>query len=97
MEPPVAAPCQGEKMEQLTQERLRNELKAMIADLLEIKTFDDDAHFIRDLRADSMLLVELVVRVEKRYQVKLPEAELRNIRSLTDMLRVTSKLLNLNA
>jgi acyl carrier protein len=84
-------------MEKLTQEQLRNELKAMIADLLEIKDFDDDAHFIRDLRADSMLLVELVVQVEKRYQVKLPEAELRDVRSLRDMQRVTSKLLNVSA
>ena len=84
-------------MEKMTREQLRNELKATIADLLEIKDFDDEAHFIRDLRADSMLLVELVVRVEKRYQVALPEEELRNMRSLKDVLRVTSRLLNVTA
>jgi acyl carrier protein len=81
----------------MTREQLRNELKAMIADLLEIDDFDDGAHFIRDLRADSMLLVELVVRFEKRYQVKFPEADLRQMRNLTDVLRVTSRLLGVNA
>jgi acyl carrier protein len=84
-------------MDTMTREQLRNELKAIIADLLEIQDFDDQAHFVRDLRADSMLLVELVVRIEKRYQVNLPEEELRNMRSLNDVLRVTSKLLNVNA
>jgi acyl carrier protein len=84
-------------METMTREQLRLELKAIIADLLEIKDFDDQAHFIRDLRADSMLLVELVVKIEKRYQVNLPEEELRTMRSLKDVLRVTSKLLNVNA
>lgn len=84
-------------MEKMTREQLRDDLKALIADLLEIGDFDDDAHFIRDLRADSMLLVELVVQVEKRYQLKFPEDELRSVRSLTDMLRVTSRLLNVDA
>ncbi len=84
-------------MEKMTREQLRLELKAIIADLLEIKDFDDQAHFVRDLRADSMLLVELVVKIEKRYQVNLPEEELRTMRSLKDVLRVTSKLLNVNA
>jgi acyl carrier protein len=84
-------------MEKMTREQLRDDLKALIADLLEIGDFNDDAHFIRDLRADSMLLVELVVRVEKRYQLAFPEGELGNVRSLTDMLRITSRLLNVDA
>jgi acyl carrier protein len=84
-------------MEKMTREQLRLELKATIADLLEIQDFDDEAHFIRDLRADSMLLVELVVRIEKRYQLTLAEQELRDMRSLTDVLRVTSRLLNVDA
>jgi acyl carrier protein len=80
----------------MTREQLRSELKGTIADLLEIKDFGDDDHFIRDLRADSMLLEELVVRLEKRYQLKFPNEELRNVRSLADVLRVTSRLLNVS-
>lgn len=80
----------------MTRDELRKELKATIADLLEIDDFKDEDHFIRDLRADSMLLVELVVRIEKRYQVKFPNAELREILNLEDVLRVTSKLLGVS-
>lgn len=80
----------------MNQEQLRNELKTIIADLLEINDFGDNDHFIRDLRADSMLLEELVVRVEKRYQVRFPNEELRNMRTLRDVQRVTAKLLGVS-
>ncbi len=80
----------------MTRTQLHDELKATIADLLEIKDFGDDDHFIRDLRADSMLLEELVVVLEKRYQISLPNEELRKMRSLTDVLRVTSTLLGVS-
>jgi acyl carrier protein len=76
----------------MTQETLRSEVKVMISDLLEIGDFGDNDHFIRDLRADSMLLEELVVRIEKRYKVKFPNAELRNMRTLNDVVRVLSGL-----
>jgi acyl carrier protein len=76
--------------------QLHDELKAIISDLLEIKNFGDDDHFIRDLRADSMLLEELVVTLEKRYQISFPNEELRKMRSLTDVLRVTATLLGVS-
>ncbi|WP_437587465.1 acyl carrier protein [Sorangium sp. So ce1000] len=80
----------------MTREALRGELKAIIADLLEIGDFRDDDHFIRDLRADSMLLEELVARVEKHYRVSFPNEKLRGMRTLNDVVRVTSELLNVS-
>ena len=78
----------------MTSATLRSELKTIIADLLEINDFGDGDHFIRDLRADSMLLEELVVKVEKRYQIKFPNQELSSMRTLNDAVRITAKLLN---
>jgi acyl carrier protein len=78
----------------MTLEILRSELKTIIADLLEISDFRDNDHFIRDLRADSMLLEELVVKVEKRYQVKFPNDQLSSMRTLADAVRITAGLLH---
>lgn len=79
----------------MTRETLRGEIKAMIADLLEIDDFSDDAHFLRDLRADSMLLQELVVKLEKRYEVSFSNEKLRTMRCLKDVVQVTFELLKL--
>lgn len=72
---------------------LRRELRAIASSLLELDDFADDAHFVRDLRADSMLLAELAATVERSYQIKLPESELRDVRSLDDVLRLVAPLL----
>ena len=67
---------------------LRSELKSTIAYLLEIDDFRDDQHFMRDLGADSMLLIEVVARIEKRYGTSVPEEELRKVRCLTDVVKL---------
>jgi acyl carrier protein len=72
---------------------LHKELKAIVATLLEIDDFGDEQHFVRDLRADSMLMVELAATVEKRYRIKFPDQEMREVRNLNDAVRVTSRLL----
>ncbi len=74
---------------------LRRELKSIVTSLLEIEDFADDKQFIRDLRADSMLMVELAVTVEKRYRVKFPDDEMRDVRCLDDAVRVVGRLLAL--
>jgi acyl carrier protein len=67
----------------------------MILSMLEIDDFRDDQHFVRDLRADSMLLTELAVRVERHFKVQVSEHEMREVRTLNDAVRVTARLLKL--
>jgi acyl carrier protein len=81
----------------MTEKGVRAEVKAMIGDLLEIDDFSDEEHFVRDLRADSMLLEELVVRLEKRYEIQLPNAEMQGVKCLTDAVAVVSRLLHVTS
>ena len=44
-----------------------------------------DKGFARDLAADSLDLVELIVAVEDKYDVELPEAELEKMKVIGDL------------
>jgi len=79
----------------MTLATLHDELKTMIAGLLEIDNFGDEEHFIRDLRADSMMMEETVVTIERRYKIQLPNERLREVRCLSDLVRVVGRIMGI--
>ncbi|HEY6537840.1 MAG TPA: acyl carrier protein [Candidatus Dormibacteraeota bacterium] len=44
-----------------------------------------DVSFARDLAADSLDIVELIMAIEDRYQVSLPEEELEHMKKVGDL------------
>jgi acyl carrier protein len=73
----------------------KEELRATVADVLDMPVEDvtDDANFIDDLAVDSLMALEVVVVLEKKYRVKFVEAELRQVVSLQHAYDlVTAKL-----
>ncbi len=46
----------------MSQMELRNELKTIVAEIIEIDDFNDDDNFVAILGADSMLALEIVAR-----------------------------------
>ncbi|MFE9305873.1 acyl carrier protein [Streptomyces sp. NPDC006856] len=62
----------------------KEELRAVVAQVLDVEPSEvtDDASFVDDLEVDSLMALEVVVVLEKRYEVKLPESELRRIVTL---------------
>ncbi|MCG0290860.1 acyl carrier protein [Streptomyces sp. PSAA01] len=61
-----------------------DELRGIVADILEVDATDvaDDADFMEDLEVDSLMALEVIVVLEKKYGVKFAEAELRQVVSL---------------
>lgn len=62
----------------------KDDLRVIVADVLDVDEdlVTDDAHFGEDLGADSLLALEVMVILEKRYEVKLAESELLELTSL---------------
>ncbi|AXE79816.1 MULTISPECIES: acyl carrier protein [Streptomyces] len=62
----------------------KEELRSTVAQVLdaEVAEVTDDALFVDDLEVDSLMALEVVVVLEKKYGVKLPESELRQIVTL---------------
>lgn len=73
---------------------LKQELKELVSEVIEIDDFKEDDNFVEDLGVDSMMALEIVVRIEKKYQISIPEEELPNIQSLNQVYEVVSDLIN---
>ena len=75
---------------------LKQELKEIVSEIIEIDDFKEDDNFVEDLGVDSMMALEIVVRIEKKYQISIPEEELPNIQSLNQVYEIVSNLINKN-
>lgn len=62
---------------------LKEELRALIAEIAEIDTIPDETHF-KDLGIDSMMGVEIVAAIERQYQIKIADAELSQVTTLNN-------------
>jgi acyl carrier protein len=54
----------------------------------------DDAHFIEDLEVDSLMALEVMVVLEKKYGVKLDESELKQVTTLEKTYNLLDARLN---
>ena len=71
---------------------LKEELRALIAEIAEKDEIPDDVAF-KDLGIDSMMGVEIVAAIEKKYQVKIEDAELVQITTLSSSMELVTKKL----
>ncbi|GAA4656362.1 hypothetical protein GCM10023347_02240 [Streptomyces chumphonensis] len=71
-------------MSETTQALDLEDLRTTVADVLDVeeKELTDDAHFVETLGVDSLMALEVMVVLEKKYGVKLREEELKQVTSL---------------
>jgi len=72
---------------------MKEELRALIAEIAEKDEIPDDVSF-KDLGIDSMMGVEIVAAIERKYQVKIEDAELALITTLNASMALVEKKLN---
>jgi acyl carrier protein len=62
-------------------ESLKEDIRALIAEIAEKDEIPDDTHF-KDLGIDSMMGVEIVAAIERQYRIKIDDAELQEVTTL---------------
>ena len=66
---------------------LIDEIKDVVASQLNIadkSKITDTASFVDDLNVDSLDLVELIMELEKRYDIKIPQEDQEKIKNVAD-------------
>lgn len=77
----------------MSEPQLRSELKTLIAEIIEVDDFDDEDNFVSDLGVDSMLALEIMARIEKRYRIRIPEERFAQMQTLDAAVGIISELL----
>ena len=65
----------------MSNESLKEELRALVAEIAEKDEIPDGATF-KELGIDSMMGVEIVAAIERQYQVKIEDDELASFKDL---------------
>jgi len=62
----------------------KEDLRATVANVLDIEVSElgDNAGFVDDLEVDSLMALEVMVVLEKKYDVRLPQSDLARISTL---------------
>ncbi len=69
---------------------LKEDLRALVSEVSEIDNIPDGASF-KDLGIDSMMGVEIVAAVERKYQIKISDNELAQFETLDKAYDLVSK------
>ncbi len=72
---------------------LRTELKTIIAEIIEVEDFNDDDNFVTELGVDSMLALEIVARIEKRYRVRIPEDRFAQMQTFNAVVEIITDIM----
>lgn len=72
----------------------KSEIKKLVADIAEksVDEIKDDATFGEELGIDSMMALEIVASIEKKFKIIIPENEIPNIRSLKNIFDMVERL-----
>jgi len=78
---------------QITEELIRSEIKRLIADVTEREPEEitDTASFGDDLGVDSLMAMEVMVAVDKKFKIDIPEEEFGTIKNVIDAVEVVKK------
>jgi len=77
-------------------EDLFNEIKEIVVTVLEIEDDDikRDTNFVEDLEVDSMMALEILVAIEKKYKIRIPEERLANIKDLNGSVELAKEFID---
>jgi len=75
---------------------LEKDICSIVAEILEIdeSKLTPDAKFVEDLGMDSMMALEILASVEKKYKVRIPEEYLPKVTSLASMVEIAREIIN---
>jgi acyl carrier protein len=75
--------------------QLKSEIVEIISKILEIQPslIGDDQNFIEDLGADSMMALEIMVALEKKYKIDISEEKLPKMSTLRQTINLVQMLL----
>lgn len=72
---------------------IEDEIKALVSKVVKkpIEKLKIDANLFTDLGIDSLLGIEIFAALDKKYGIDIPEARLREVKTLADLIKVVSE------
>ena len=77
----------------MVERTIDQEVTQLIAEIIEMDAADinPDAHLVEDLGMDSMMALEILAAIEKKFRIKVPEEDLPKITTINRAIELTKK------
>ena len=75
---------------------VEEDVRNLVAEILEVEPpeIDPKAHFVKDLGMDSMMALEILASLEKKYRIIIPEEALAKFTDLEKTVEIVKGVLN---
>ena len=76
---------------------VEKDIRELVAEILEVDDpgeIDGAANFVKDLGMDSMMALEVLAGIEKKYRIVIPEDTLPKFTSLNQTVKIVKDILN---
>ncbi|MDP2912469.1 MAG: acyl carrier protein [Candidatus Omnitrophota bacterium] len=82
-------------MGEIDKKTLENELRAIVSEITEVEPekITLQAKFVEDLGMDSMMALEILASIEKKYKLKIPEEYLGKISTLSGLMEIAEEFI----
>lgn len=82
-------------MAKIDKNTLEGDLRKLISEIVEVdpEKITSEANFVEDLGMDSMMALEILASIEKKYKLKIPEENLTKITNLSKVVELVDKFL----
>jgi acyl carrier protein len=77
----------------MVERTIDQEVTQLIAEIIELDPaeINPDAHLVEDLGMDSMMALEILASIEKRFRIKIPEEDLPKITTVNRAIELAKK------
>ena len=74
---------------------VEGDVRNLVAEVLEVEPHEIDpkAHFVKDLGMDSMMALEILASLEKKYRIIIPEEALQKFTDLNRTIQIVRDIL----
>jgi acyl carrier protein len=78
---------------------IEQEIRSMVAKIIkrDEKSIDQNANIFTEYGVDSLLGVEILAGLDKKYGLDVPEQKLREIKTLNDIIRIAKEQMSKKA
>ena len=78
-----------------TADQIRAEVKRLVANVTEREPdeISDTAHYMDELRVDSLMAMEVMIAVDKKFKIDIPEEEFNKATNVNESVAMVEKWL----
>ena len=82
-------------MSESSSQNLEQDIRVIISEITEIEPekITMEADFVEKLGMDSMMALEILAAIEKKYKIQIPEAKLMDLKNLKESIKLTKEYL----